>query len=285
VSAERAPGQSIALASVPNLRDLGGWPTRDGGSVRWGLLYRSTGLDRLAGADMAAFAALGIRAVYDLRTEAERSAQPDRLPPGTEHVVVDVLAGSVDAAPAQLFKVATDPKAAEEMLGGGKGIALFEKAYREIVSLPSAGVAYHRLFADLTLEEQRPALFHCTGGKDRTGWAAASLLTLLGVPDDLVMQEYLLTNAELLPAEQPLLDRFRALGGDPDVLRPVVAVAPQYLQAALDEMRKEFGTVEAYFAEGLKLDAAAQHALRAAFVETAARPAPREATPRTRRRA
>ena len=266
---EREPGQSIAIASVPNLRDLGGWPTRGGGRVRWGLLYRSTELSRLEGADMAAFAALGVRSVYDLRTEVERKAQPDRLPQGTEYVAADVLADLADAAPAQLLDVATDPQAAEALLGGGKGPALFAKAYREIVSLPSAGVAYHRLFSDLTREEHRPALFHCTGGKDRTGWAAAALLTLLGVPDDQVMQEYLLTNTELLPAEQPLLDRFKALGGDPEVLRPAIAVAPDYLEAAFDEMRKRFGTIAAYFAEGLKLDDAAQKTIRAAFVEGA----------------
>ena len=266
---EREPGQSIELTSVPNLRDLGGWPTRDGGRVRAGLLYRSTELDKLAGADMAAFAELGIRSVYDLRTEAERTAQPDRLPPGTEYVVVDVLKDSVNAAPAQLFKVLSDPKAAEEMLGGGKAVALFESGYREIFSLPSARAAYHRLFSDLTREEHRPALVHCTTGKDRTGWAAASLLMLLGVSDDLVMKEYLLTNAQLLPAEKPLIEHFQAQGGDPDVLRPVVGVAPQYLEAALDEMHKQFGTIGGYFSEGLKLGDGAQKALRAAFVEGA----------------
>jgi protein-tyrosine phosphatase len=123
------------------------------------------------------------------------------------------------------------------------------------------------LFSDLTHEEHRPALFHCTTGKDRTGWAAAAMLMLLGVPDDLVMKEYLLTNAQLLPAEKPLIDRFRAQGGDPDVIRPVVGVAPEYLEAALGEMRKEFGTIEGYFSEGLQVDEAAQTALRAALVE------------------
>ena len=263
------PGQSIAIASAPNLRDLGGWPTRGGGRVRAGLVYRSTELGGLAGADLAAFAELGIRSVYDLRTTAERVSLPDRLPPGTEYVVVDVLKNSADAAPAQLFKVLSDPKAAEETLGGGKGLTLFEGGYREIVSLSSARAGYHRLFSDLTREEHRPALFHCTTGKDRTGWAAAALLLLLGVADDLVMREYLLTNTQLLPAEKPLIDRFRAQGGDPDVLRPLVGVAPEYLQAALDEMRKEFGTIEGYFSEGLDLDEAAQEALRAALGEVA----------------
>ena len=262
------PGQSIAIAALPNLRDLGGWPTRDGRKVRLGLLYRSTELNQLGGADMAAFAALGIRTVYDLRTKAERTAQPDRLPPGAGYVVLDVLKDAVDAVPAQLLNVRSDPKAAEEMLGGGRAGPLFESGYRAIVSLPSACAGYQRLFSDLTQKEHRPALFHCTTGKDRTGWAAAALLMLLGVPDALVMREYLLTNDELLPAERPLLDHFRALGGDPDLLRPVVGVAPEYLAAALDEMRRRFGTVEGYFAEGLKIDEGAQQALRAAFTES-----------------
>jgi protein-tyrosine phosphatase len=260
------PGESIAIASVPNLRDLGGWPTRAGGQVRAGLVYRSTELDKLAGADMAAFAGLGIRSVYDLRTEAERTLQPDRLPPDTEYVVVDVLKDSADAAPAQLYRVASDPQAAEEMLGGGKAEKLFEAGYREVVGLSSARAGYRRLFSDLAHEEHRPALFHCTGGKDRTGWAAASLLLLLGVADDLVMEEYLLTNAQLLPVAEAIFEEFRAKGGDPDLLRPVFGVAPEYLEVALDEMRREFGTIEGYFAEGLGIDGDVQQALREVFV-------------------
>jgi len=159
MDASREPGASIAISAVPNLRDLGGWPTKGGGRVRWGLVYRSTALDRLEGADMATFAALGIRSVYDLRTEGERAAQPDCLPPGTEYVVLDVIKDSAVAAPAKLLDVRSDPKAAEEMLGGGKGEPLFENGYREIVSLPSACAAYHRLFMELTQDEHRPALF------------------------------------------------------------------------------------------------------------------------------
>jgi protein-tyrosine phosphatase len=251
------------------MRDLGGWPTRDGGRVRSGMLYRSTDLNRLAGADMETFAALGIKTVYDLRTQPERTAQPDNVPPGTEYVVLDVIADSVDAAPAQLLTVATDPKAAEEVLGGGKGLTLFETGYREIVRLPSARKAYAQLFSDILQAEHRPVLFHCTTGKDRTGWASAATLMLLGVPDDLVMKEYLLTNDQLLPTEQPVIDHFKTLGGDPDLLFPVLGVDAAFLSAALDEMRKEHGTIEAYFADGLGLDGDAQDELRAVLVESA----------------
>jgi len=260
------PGTGIA--AVPNLRDLGGWRTRDGGRVRSHLLYRSAALDRLQGADESIFAELGIRSIYDLRIEEERRERPDLVPPGTEYVVVDVLKDSADAAPAQLLKVPSDPKLAEEMLGGGKALPLFEQGYREIVTLPSALAGYKRLFSDLSHDEHRPALFHCTTGKDRTGWAAASMLILLGVPDEVVMHEYLLTNEQLLPANKPVFDRFESIGGDPELLLPVFGVRKEYLEAALDEMRRRFGTIEGYFTDGLGLNANILQALRVAFIES-----------------
>lgn len=93
--------------------------------------------------------------------------------------------------------------------------------------------------------------FHCTAGENRTAWASASLLTLLGVSEDDVMSEFLLTNAQLLPALQPLSDRFAAKGGDPDLLRPVLGVQREYLAASMDEMHINHRTTEGYFADGL----------------------------------
>ena len=121
------------------------------------------------------------------------------------------------------------------------------------------------LYGDLLSEAHRPALFHCTTGKDRTGWAAAALLTLLGVPDEMVMHEFLVTNEQLVPALQPVLDRFQSQGGDPELLLPIIGVQEEYLEAAFDKMCKHFGTIEGYFAEGLGIDAKNQLALRTAF--------------------
>jgi protein-tyrosine phosphatase len=261
------PGENIPVASVPNLRDLGGWPTRDGGRVRRGLLYRSAQLDKLQDGDLPAFEKLGIRSVYDLRTERERAAQPDRVPEGAEHIVVDVLADSSDAAPAQLVKVLDDPQAATELLGGDKAIEMFQQGYRDIVSVSSALAGYSFFLSDLARAERRPALFHCTSGRDRTGWAAALVLMFFGVSDEDVMRDYLLTNEELLPAVQPVFDKFQAAGGDPELLRPVLGVQREYLEAAVDEMRQRFGTLDGYLTEGLKLDTDVLRALKAAFIE------------------
>ena len=267
---DAVPGSLIPMASVANLRDLGGWPTTGGGRVRFGLLYRSTELSRLSGDDEAALARLGVRTVFDLRTGAERSASPDRVPPGATHLVADVLADSTDAAPAALAEVLTDPAAAQRLLGDGRAAELFARAYREIVSLPSALAAYRLLVTEIAREPRRPALFHCTTGKDRTGWAAASVLLLLGVSEEDVLRDYEYTNRDLLPALAPLMERFRSAGGDPELLRPVLDFDRAYLQAALDEMRTRFGSVEGYFADGLGVDAAVRDALRSALVASSA---------------
>lgn len=264
------PGHDVGLATVANFRDLGGYHTRSGGRVRVGLVYRSTSLHRLDGADAQAFGQLGIRAVIDLRTDAERSAEPDRLPPGTAYIVADVLRDATSMSPAALMQLLQEPKAAEEALGDGRVAEIFGHKYREFVSLESARAGYRRLFTALTDDAHRPALFHCSTGKDRTGWAAAALLMLLGVADDIVMEDFLLSNAYLLPAFEPAFERFRALGGDPALLRPLIGVRPGYLAAALEEMCRRHGTIERYFAEGLRIDAETQDRLRAVFVEHAA---------------
>lgn len=261
------PGSNIPIASLPNLRDLGGWPTGGGGSVRRGQLFRSTALHALADEDVASFGNLGIRTVYDLRTEAEKAKQPDRVLDGVDYRELDVLADSPAATTAVVMEVIAHPQAGAELLGGGKGERLFVDAYRELVTLPSASSSYRRLFAELADPKHRPGLFHCTTGKDRTGWAAAALLLLLGVAEDDVMEDYLLTNAQLLPVLQPRLDQFAAAGGDPDALLPVLGVEPKYLEASLDEMRAQYGTIEQYFTDGLRIDAPTQSALRAALRE------------------
>ena len=264
---ERAlkPGRRINIPSLPNLRDIGGYATTTGGRVRTQQLYRSTDLNHLQGEDLVAFADLGISAVFDMRTAAEREAEPDVVPEGTEQIVCDVLKDSQSAAPAQLHKVLSDPALAEQMLGGGKAVQMFERGYREIVSLPSALSAYREFFTSIAQDAHRPALFHCTTGKDRTGWAAAATLLLLGVSEEDVLYDYV-DNRDLLPALKPMMERFRAAGGDPRLLEPVLGVDADYLRTALDEMTQKFGSIEGYFEEGLGIDSDEQQALRDTLV-------------------
>ena len=260
-------GQSLGIKSVPNLRDLGGYTTSDGRIVAAGLVYRSNQLSRISPGDMEMLAALRLERAYDLRTAEERKYRPGELPRGVNYVWLDVLADSPQAGPAQLEKLMQNPKEANVVLGGGKVEEGFRQSYREFVSLPSAKRGFRKLFLELGDKEQIPALFHCTTGKDRTGWAAAALLTLLGVPKDQVVEDYLRSNDYILPAYQKVIDVFVAGGGDPAIPRSILGVKEEYLDAAFDEMETKYGTIERYFSDGLGIDAAQQQALRDLYLK------------------
>ncbi len=261
---------TLGAMSLTNFRDVGGHPTRSGGRVRSGLVFRSTELSRIDETDRAHLASLGIRTVVDLRTDAERTRWPEEanLPGGAAYVVADVLADAPDGTPAQFMPLMNDPQALRELLGGGKGVALFERHYRDFVRLPSARAAYRRLFETLLDPARRPLVFHCTTGKDRTGWAAAALQLLLGVPEEAVVADYVRSNGELGPLIEPLLAEFRARGGDPELLAPMAGVRGSYLEAALDEVARRYGTIEGYFRAGLGFDDAALEELVDSLVET-----------------
>lgn len=262
-----APGRSLGIASVPNLRDLGGYETRDGAIVVRGLVYRSNQLAPISPSDMEKLAELGIENDYDLRTEAERTSLPDQLPPGVNYVWLNVLEDHSGAGPAQLLTLMQNPKQANVSLGGGKIEADFEESYRQFVSLPSAQTAYRTLYSSLGDRSNLPALFHCTTGKDRTGWAAAALLTLLGVPKETVMEDYLRSNDYILPLYKKEIDAFVAGGGEPSIPQAIFGVRVGYLEASFDEMETKYGTIENYFSEALGIDAAAQKALRHLYLE------------------
>ncbi|HST42389.1 MAG TPA: tyrosine-protein phosphatase [Conexibacter sp.] len=260
------------LPALPNLRDAGGLPTRDGGRVRSGLLLRSGQLDRIEGDTVAAFAALGVRTVVDLRTDAERAAGADRVPEGTRQIVANVLGDHASAVPARLPRLIREVERVEQAVRDGVVQELFERTYRNFVTLPSAREAYatlYRAIADAA-DDELPLLFHCTAGKDRTGWAAAALLLLLDVPASAVLADFMLSDELAFAGFRPLVDRFAASGGDPDLLHPILGVDPSYLAAGLDELERRHGDAAGWFADGLGLGEDVQARLRARLVERAA---------------
>ena len=123
------------------------------------------------------------------------------------------------------------------------------------------------MFLMLGDENELPALFHCTTGKDRTGWAAAALLTLLGVPEETIMEDYMRSNDYVIPMYQEAIDKFVEGGGEKDIPMTLLGVKEKFLEAAYDEMETKYGTIENYFSEALGIDAAQQKALRDLFLE------------------
>jgi protein-tyrosine phosphatase len=145
--------------------------------------------------------------------------------------------------------------------------AAFVALYREFITLPSANAAFRKLSVDMGRKDQLPALYHCTTGKDRTGWASAALLTLLGVPEDNVYEDYLRSNEYILPAYKNFIDHFIAAGGDPSIPQDMLGVKAEYLRASFDQVKIQYGSIERYFDKGLGIDRASQQKLRDRFLQ------------------
>jgi protein-tyrosine phosphatase len=244
--------RSLHLRSAPNFRDVGGYRTLDGRWVRMGQAYRSDQLDRLSDADLAKIASLKPALVVDLRTDAERRSGPDRTPPSATPLVADVMASfQPDMAAVMRIKAPQD------------AIAFMTKANRQFVSGTSALTAYATLLDRLDGADG-VVVYHCTAGKDRTGWASAVLLTMLGAPRENIMADYLASNAYLADKNKATLatlppDRVAAF-------EPMLTVRPDYLEAAFAEVQTRYGSFDRYLSQGLGLDATALANLRSRFL-------------------
>lgn len=259
--------RSLGLTGAPNFRDGGGYRTTDGAWVRMGMFYRSDGLDTLTDDDLHAMAGLGLTTVCDLRTDGERATAPDRLPEGVRTLVLDVQGDTPLGG--DLGRMFEDPASATALFEDGGAVRLMAEINRSNVAMASARESFARLLELLADPGAGPLLYHCTGGKDRTGWASALLLTLLGVDRETVIADYLASNTYLKEKLGSLLRGFAAdfeldgPGFDLELIAPIMQVHPEYLQAAFDEIDARYGGIDGYLRDGLGLDPSIVDALRA----------------------
>ncbi|MGH6781303.1 MAG: tyrosine-protein phosphatase [Sphingomonadaceae bacterium] len=253
--------RGLHLPTAHNLRDIGGYRTVDGRWVKMGLIYRSDQLDRLSDGDLAAMGGLGMKLIADLRTESERQREPDRVPAGAEHLVLDVARDSTGS-------MGGDMRKAIAAIAAGKGAEMLTEANRDFVSLGSARTAYRTLLDRLDAPDAGPTLYHCTAGKDRTGWATAVILTLLGVPRETVMADYLASNDYLRAKNEKTIAGMAksSMAVPREYLEPVLGVRAEYLQAAFAEVDAKYGSFDAYLKQGLGLSAAEIEALRTRYL-------------------
>jgi protein-tyrosine phosphatase len=252
---DAADQRRVPLEGTPNFRDFGGYSTRDGRQVRWGQLYRSGSLSRLTDADLDTLARLGIRAVCDFRHDEERQREPTRWPQAlpTQHLHLPLTEGDHSITLKQLL---ADPAAATV-----ERIAeLMAALNRDFVTRHSD--TYGTLLRHV-LDTPGPVLIHCTAGKDRTGFGAAVILSALGVDEATIMHDYLLTGHFLSMEKEVdrLLARYR-LPVSREIGMAVFGVAPEYLRGAFDAVEHEYGDMQNYLREGLRLDAADLRELR-----------------------
>lgn len=258
---EALPPRHVELDGTLNTRDLGGYETVDGRTVRWGQLFRSDQLSDLDRDDRAKLRARGLRQVIDFRIETERDGEEDRLPDGVAYVSLPMLYPEMDPE-----------KVADRILAGdaeeGYFHDLLERANRSFALDHRAQL--RQLLIGLAEPDGLPALFHCTYGKDRTGYAAALVLQLLGVPHETVVEDYLLTNAYLAPKIDGnsrwiwLGSLFRISRSN---ARDLLAAKEEYLETATRAVRERYGPLEVYVREGLGVPQETIDALRERLLE------------------
>ncbi|MFD8882550.1 tyrosine-protein phosphatase [Streptomyces erythrochromogenes] len=235
----RLADRLVKLEGTANFRDAGGYRTSTGQWVRMGEVYRSDALDKLTPNDLAKLQRLHVRTVFDLRMEDERTKDADKVPAGAAYVVADVFAGSGS------FR--TMPRTPDE------AVKAMVDAERAMVSGAGGKKAYTQVLEGIERDRARSVLFHCTAGKDRTGWAGAALLTALGVPRQTVEADYLASNDYRRAANDAILSHLPAQQAA--VYKPLLDVRPEYLNAGYDEVRATYGSFDRYLKDGLGIDA------------------------------
>lgn len=235
----------LPLEGEPNFRDLGGYETEDGRTVRWGRIYRSGSLDSLTDADLEYLQSTGIKLVCDLRSPGEIEIEPDRVPGAAETVNIPVFDDSVDPVAIREAVIAGDVSAL-----GAPGELLTEGNRAFVTTFTDE---YSLLMERVMDPEGHPTNLHCSAGKDRAGVGAAIVLLTLGVAQETVMEDFLLSNTYRAEEDAATLTQLEALldAGELEVMRALLEVRPEYLQAAFDTMVSKYGSVDAYLRDGL----------------------------------
>jgi len=227
----------ILFEGAVNFRDLGGYPAPDGRRTRWGQVFRADNLAGLTEADLVLLESLGLKALIDFRLPMEREASPDRLPEGSS--IRRVEAGFIPAGTLEM-------------------LALVKAGTIPAPEIERRVIAQYRLFCVDHTEEYRqtfavaldprsyPLLLHCTSGKDRTGFAAALLLLALDVPRETVIEDYNLTNL----FRRPVPHLFGPETPE-EVMTILLSAQPKYLEAALDQVDRVYGSFDDYLEQAL----------------------------------
>ncbi|MFP5239418.1 MAG: tyrosine-protein phosphatase [Acidobacteriota bacterium] len=254
------------LQTAPNFRDLAGIsasnggtgfvnPTSNFGLMRIGAFYRSSVLN-LDSADLATISRFGIGRDIDLRTPAEISQTPDVVPVGAQYTNINV--SGLQSLPPTSPSVFTSQAAVLET---------FQTGYRTFVTDPAMRTGFGTVLRTLA-RDPGADLFHCSDGKDRTGWTAALLETIAGVSPETRMKDYLASNTYLAASINAQAHALLAVAPELRGLNfnTVFGVDASYLQAALDQAAASYGSVYGYLTQGLGLSPADIYVLRAKMV-------------------
>lgn len=244
----------VKMEKAANFRDIGGYRTKANKEVKWGRIYRSAAISELTDKDLAEFQKRKISQVFDFRGQSEAAAAPDRLPKSVHYTLCSAGSNHIgkDAMP-DFTKLENLP-------------TFLTNFYGQVDSL---AIRYRPMFqALLNVDDQEAILYHCTGGRDRTGIATALILYVLDVPEAQIEADYLASNYYLKHANKAMFSKMGKLSDQQiEAISKALELKSDYLQATFTALEKQYGSMENFFKEGLGIGARERHLLRAKYTE------------------
>jgi protein-tyrosine phosphatase len=243
------PARHLELEGASNFRDLGGYPASSGRMVRWRQMFRSNHLGHLTAADIEVVRGLGVRSAFDFRGLEERAA--------AVCAVKEIAVHSLPIEPSVV--AALRARLAAGSLSAADALEIMSESYRNYVRLNTH--SFRALFGHL-LADRAPLVIHCTAGKDRTGFACALVLHALGVAEDVIAEDYLLTNRFYRRDPSSSTDL------PEDVRQAIGSVQASFLTAGFEAVQADYGDLENYLREGLGLGPKEQTELKARYLQS-----------------
>jgi len=246
--------RSLGLEAAPNARDIGGYRTTWGLTVKYGKAFRTDALGKATDKDVAKLASLGLNVAADFRTDVEIAGNgANKVPAGTtiknlpisDGNLTNIINGAVGSM---------DPVKQQEMLGDGKAAAALETIYKGFINDPAQRAQFATVVRDLA--DGKTVAYNCTAGKDRTGWMTAVVLKAVGVDNATIYSDFLASNEYLKNRNEATKAGMKAAGlmQNPDLMDPLLYVQKSYLDAAFAEMTAKYGSFDNYLRKGLNID-------------------------------
>ena len=226
----------IPIEGSYNTRDLGGYYTRDNRQVKWGKLFRSDDIQNITVKDYTYLSLLPIYSIIDFRALPEKKYDVDKIPSS----VRKIFPLSIDTGNLSQERVFAFSES-------GNLETLMEYMNEALVGDRKCVERYREFFRIIQKENDVPVMFHCSAGKDRTGMAAALILYALGVEEDVIMQDYMMSKDFLKDKYSPIVNKYPKTA-------PMFTAKPEYLQAGINLIKKEFNSVENYLENVLDVD-------------------------------
>lgn len=226
----------LPFEGVLNFRDMGGYETMDGRKVKYGLFFRSVELTGMTAKDVELFTSLGIKTIFDYRTDKEAEQKPDPVFPGVSNLRFTVLEQEVPVDDKETYHASYLKSMTPEAL---------EAMY---IQMAIKNESYRNLMTTIMNTDNLGILHHCAGGRDRTGVGGALILLALGVPEETIIEDYLISNTTLIPMNNKMREQL-AFVLSPEEVDEVIAnleLRREFMEAVFATIKNSYGTIEAF---------------------------------------